>query len=201
MSSHYTHQLMADMTIILEIQFYSCNSISYVILVIHIHAQVNEVAGAAANLSTTNINTLTNKEANNEDTSGIADISIDTLGSNIGVPPAALSGHAPNAEGVKNQPPGSNAALEAGVGSSNVIAEGKSGQSDSVNINSQLNSNGDEEQPVTEAPTLHLVLGNATVGEACQLSKDLYHQLMLYYPHHCLTPEEADERYTSHIVN
>lgn len=72
-----------------------------------------------------------------------------------------------------------------------------------VNINSQLNSNGDEEEMPEAAspPSLHLLLGNTSVGEACQLNKEVYHQLVHFYPQHCLSQDEVEERSVNSISN
>ncbi|KAF2364327.1 Na+/H+ exchanger [Trinorchestia longiramus] len=64
-----------------------------------------------------------------------------------------------------------------------------------VNLNSELNSNGQQEAE-TEPPSQNLVLkvGNVTVGDACQLTKDTVRQLVQYYPEHCLPAADDSEK-------
>lgn len=65
-----------------------------------------------------------------------------------------------------------------------------------VNINSQQNSNNKDggDGITTFAPvSLPLRVGNVTVGEACQLSRDTFQRLVQYWPQHCSSQEGSPE--------
>lgn len=59
-----------------------------------------------------------------------------------------------------------------------------------LNINSQLNNNGLESVSEATPKKLMIKVGNTTVGEACQLTKHTFKQLIDYYPQHCLPVSE-----------
>ena len=61
-----------------------------------------------------------------------------------------------------------------------------------ININSNINSN--EEVAGNLPPSLMVHIGNTSTVNACNITKESFHQLLSFYPVHCMTSEEVEER-------
>ena len=125
-----------------------------------------------------NINTLTNQDANNEDNTGISNINDDTINVQDNMAQAGSIGMQSNDKQENVDINSENNLPSTGTKNTDTV--------NNVNINSNLNNNGLDAEETSVAPAgLPLHIGNSTVGDACQLSKEMYHQILQYYPQHC----------------